>query len=136
MRRGRLNVIRVGLIAAGFCVLDTAGAQTKIHKCKGPDNGIVYSQFPCAPQKPVEAEKAELDEKAATAQPLSAERELPVPETQREEPESETNTAACKKRYRDAIDAIDAEIGREYSPEKDEQYKQRLLVLTRKLRQC
>ncbi len=50
--------------------------------------------------------------------------------------ELETNGSTCKKHYRDAIDAIDAEIGREYSPDKAEQYKQQLLLLTRELRRC
>jgi hypothetical protein len=128
--------VRIGLIIAGFCLLDTATVQAEIHKCTGADGGIVYSQLPCAPQKPVEAEKTEPDEKAETVQPVSAKRESPVTEHPQEEPESEASTAACKKRHRDAIDAIDAEIGREYSREKGTQYKQRLLVLTRKLRQC
>ena len=84
----------------------------------------------------MEPEKTEPDEKAETAQPVSAEPELPVTEHSQKEPESEASRAACRKRYRDAIDAIDAEIGRDYSRDKGEQYKQRLLVLTRKLRQC
>ena len=128
--------VQIGLIIASFCLLDAATVQAEIHKCTGADGGIIYSQLPCAPQKSVEPEKTEPDEKAETVQTVSAERELPVTEHPQEEPESEASTAACKKRYRDAIDAIDAEIGREYSLEKSEQYKQRLLVLTRKLRQC
>ena len=135
-RRGNTREVRINLIVASLCLLDTATAQTEIHKCTDTDGGIVYSQLPCAPQKSVEPEKTEPDVKAETAQPVSAKRELPVTEIPQEKPESEANRAACKKRYRDAIDAIDAEIRREYSLEKGEQYKQRLLVLTRKLRQC
>ena len=51
-------------------------------------------------------------------------------------PRSSEQTAACKKRYRDAIDEIDAEILRDYRPDQAESYKQRLLVLTRQLRKC
>ena len=96
----------------------------------------MYSQLPCAPNKSVESEKTEPEAKADSATPVSAEQELSITEIPQEEPELETNRSACKKRYRDAIDAIDAEIGREYSPDEAEQYKQRLLLLTRKLRQC
>ena len=111
---------RFGLIIVGFCLLNTASAQTQIHKCTDADGGVVYSQLPCAPQKSVESEKTELS----------------TTEVPQEEPELETNRSACQKRYRDAIDAIDAEIVREFSPDKAEQYKQQLLLLTRKLRQC
>jgi hypothetical protein len=131
-----MREVRTGLIVASLSLLDSATAQTEIHKCTDADGGIVYSQLPCAPQKSVEPEKTEPDEKAETAEQVSAMRESPVTENPQEQPESEANRAACKKRYRDAIDAIDVEIGREYSPEKGEQYKQQLLALTRNLRQC
>lgn len=136
LKRDRQNLVRVCLIVASFCLLDTATAQTEIHKCTGEDGGIVYSQLPCTPKKPVEPEKTEADEKADIVRPVAAKPELPVTEHSQEEPKSEVSPTPCKKQYRDAIDAIDAEIRREYSREKDNQYKQRLLVLTRKLRQC
>ena len=119
---------RIGLIIVGFCLLNTANAQTQIHKCTDADGGVAYSQLPCAPQKPVEPEKPEPEADAENAPPVS---EIP-----QEEPELKADRSACKKRYRGEIDAIDAEIGREYSPDKAEHYKQRLLLLTRKLRQC
>ena len=56
---------------------------------------------------------------------------------------AERNTAAdaaaveqCKKRYRDQIDAIDAEMRRGYSSEQGEAYREQLRGLTRKLRAC
>ena len=120
--------VRFGLIIVSFCLLNTASAQTQIHKCTDADGGVVYSQLPCVPQKPAETDKPEPDAEAESATPVS---EIP-----QEEPEFKADRSACKKRYRGEIDAIDAEIGREYSPDKAEQYKQRLLLLTRKLRQC
>ena len=128
--------VQIGLIIASFCLLGAVTVQAEIYKCTEADGGIVYSQLPCAPKTTVEPKKTEPDKKAETVQTVSAKRELPVTEDPQKEPESEASTAACKKRYRDAIDAVDAEIGREYSREKSDQYKQRLLVLTRKLRQC
>jgi hypothetical protein len=61
---------------------------------------------------------------------------LLVAETAEETQASQAEREACQKPIRDAIDVIDAEIGREYTPEKAEQFKQRLLELTRQLRQC
>ena len=136
-RRGNAHEVRFGLIIiVSSCLLNTANAQTQIHKCTDADGGVVYSQLPCVPQKSVEPEKTEPNAKAESAIPISEKQELSSNEIPKEEPGLATNRSACKKRYRDAIDAIDAEIGREYTPDKAEQYKQRLLPLTRKLRQC
>jgi hypothetical protein len=131
-----MREFRAGVIIASLCLLDTATAQTEIHKCTDADGGIVYSQLPCAPQDFVKPEKPEPDETTETAEQVLAIRESSATESPRQQTESKANRAACKKRYRDAIDAIDAEIRREYSPEKSEQYKQRLLALTRNLRRC
>ena len=135
-RRGGMREIRTTVFVASLCLLDTSTAQTEIHKCTDADGNIVYSQLPCASKNSIEPEETEADEEAATDEQVSANRESPVTESPQEQPESEADRAACKKRNRDAIDAIDAEIRREYSPEKGEQYKQQLLALTRKLRQC
>ena len=135
-RRGNTREFRFGLIIVSFCLLNTASAQTQIHKCTDADGGVAYSQLPCAPQKSVESEKVEPDAKAESAAPVSAKQELSITEIPQEELELETNASACKKRYRDEIDAIDAEISREYSTDRAEQYKQQLLLLTRKLREC
>lgn len=131
-----MREFRFGLIIVGICLLNTAGAQTQIHKCTDADGGVVYSQLPCVSHKPVEPEKTEPDAKAETATPVAATPELSITEVPQEAPELKPGRSACKKHYRDAIDAIDAEIGREYSPDKAEHYKERLLFLTRKLRQC
>lgn len=135
-RRGNTHEAGFGLIVVSFCLLNTANAQTQIHKCTDADGGVAYSQLPCTPQKTAESEKTEPDAKGESAIPISEKKELSTDEVPIEEPELETSRSTCKKRYRDAIDAIDAEIGREFSPDKAEQYKQRLLLLTRKLRQC
>ena len=45
-------------------------------------------------------------------------------------------TMQCKKRYRDQIDAIDAEMRRGYSSAQGEAYRARLRVLTQQLRRC
>lgn len=108
------------VLLLGICwVPGAASAQTSIYTCTDADGGIEYSQLPCTEPKseePVVAESA--------------------PESSQDDQEPDANEAACKKRYRDAIDEIDAEIRSESSRDKDDEFKQRLLVLTRKLREC
>ena len=135
-RRSDTSDSRFGLIILSLCLLNIANAQTQIHKCTGADGGVEYSQLPCTPEKPADLQETEPDAGAESASPVSEEKELPADEFAKDEPELESDSSACQKRYRDEIDAIDAEISREYSPDKAEDYKQRLLLLTRKLRQC
>ena len=115
----------------------TATAQTPIHQCKDADGNVVYSQLPCKDEEPAQKEETpdEADAPLSQEPPLIPAESAP-PEDAQEAPASAEGSAACKKRYRDAIDEIDAEIRREYTPDKDAEYKQRLLALTRALRAC
>lgn len=131
-----------GLVLVCASLLNTADAQTDIHRCSDADGNVVFSQLPCEDEAPDQAEEAEPEAQPdaetdvqidasptdATATPVFIDEPL--------ETKSEEEVAACKKRYRDAIDAIDAEIASDYSPENAEQYKERLLALTRQLRAC
>jgi len=125
------------LILGAGCLPGAAIAQTPIHQCKDADGGIVYSQLPCKDEEPAkeEAPADDVDEPVVQA-PLRILAELTPPDDAQDEPEPDESAAECKKRYRDAIDEIDAEIRRAYTPEKDADYKQRLLALTRQLRGC
>lgn len=125
------------LIFGAGCLPGAAIAQTPIHQCKDADGGIVYSQLPCKDEEPAKEEAAahDVDEPVVQA-PLRIPAEITPPDDTQDEPESDESGAECKKRYRDAIDEIDAEIRREYTPDKDADYKQRLLALTRALRAC
>lgn len=49
---------------------------------------------------------------------------------------SDEEIQTCKKHYRDSIDEIDAEMRRGYSSDQGEAYRQRLRLLTEKLRAC
>jgi hypothetical protein len=133
---GKARVLRLGLIVASIIWFQPVVAQTEIHKCTDADGGVVYSQLPCTPQKTVETQTTEPEEDSQYPAPVFINEESAAEEAAEQEPELAADRASCKKRYRDAIDAIDAEIGREYTPEKAEHYKQRLLRLTNKLRQC
>ena len=128
--------VKVTALLAVLFLLDTASAQTEIHKCTDADGNEAYSQLPCMLQKIAEPEKTEPKAKTERATPVPVVQEMLTLDIPQEEPEQKIDRSACKKRYRDAIDVIDAEIGREYTADKAAQYKQRLLLLTRKLRQC
>lgn len=125
------------VLVAGFFFASVAFSQTPIHQCKDADGNVVYSQLPCKDEEPASEKEAPEEVEApvipgATLIPAKGASRSDAPS----EPASDEETAACKKRYRDAIDAIDAEIRLEYTPEKDAEYKQRLLALTRQLRAC
>lgn len=49
---------------------------------------------------------------------------------------SEELTQQCKKKYRDQIDAIDAQMRKGFSSEQGERYRQQLRGLTQQLRKC
>ena len=112
------------------------GAQTEIYKCKSADGGVMYSQIPCKDEVPAEAEERVASEAVEEPAPMTDIMEMPPLDRPETDAATSEERAACQKRYRDEIDAIDAEIQREYSTEKDGEYKQRLLALTRKLRAC
>lgn len=118
----------------------SAEAQTEIHRCTGADGGVVFSQLPCEDSAPKPKADEEPENEGPTVDgspdewnPFEADADF-VPRA--DDPQAAAERAACKKKYRDAIDVIDAEILREYSPDKADDYKQRLLALTAELRRC
>ena len=74
----------------------------------------------------------ELEEPRAEPEPTAESRTIAGANDSR----SEELTQQCKKRYRDQIDTIDAEMRRGYSSVQGETYRERLRVLTQQLRQC
>ncbi len=126
------------ILLLGACWAPAAAtAQTPIHQCTDADGNVVYSQLPCKDEEPAKEDAAaDAEDEPASPVPLMIPVEVAPQNNAPHEPESDKGAAACKKRYRDAIDEIDAEIRREYTPDKDTEYKQRLLALTRALRAC
>lgn len=122
-----INLVTIALWSAGAMA-------TEIHTCPLPDGTVMYSQLPCPTEEPVENsdtpvsdENALLDDEEADAIAVTADED---------EPADPQDVAECKQRYRDAIDAIDLELRENYRPELADDYKQRLLALTRQLREC
>lgn len=127
-------------VVVGLLLIIEAGAQTEIHKCTAADGSVIYSQLPCEAGEAREVNTVDetdgVSDKQETAsapddtvRTRTAEFVVTVPLAR--EPDEN-----CQKKYRDAIDEIDAEMRREYTPEKSEQYKESLLALTARLREC
>jgi hypothetical protein len=119
------------LLILAFCCLMVVcepSAHADIYKCTDEDGNVAYLQLPCPATKAAATEvarDADSDTDIAAPQP-------PTPSS-RLENESLEN---CKKRYRDQIDEIDAEMRADYSPEQSDSYMERLRPLTQQLRAC
>lgn len=74
--------------------------------------------MPYALKKFMEAEKAKLEMKVERPPPARMKHDLRSSEILPEDRELKINRAVYKERYRDEIDVINVEIGREYSASK------------------
>ena len=138
------KLVPVLLFAALFSVLLTLtpAAHADIYTCKDEYGNVAYLQTPCPVEKAEESPVTDDDDARTTeaAQDEEAMESLPQPESAMlhtpssrfpDEPLDE-----CKKRYRDQIDEIDAEMRNDFSPEQGKAYKTRLMALTKQLRAC
>ena len=119
-----------------------SAAHADIYKCTDEHGNVAYLQTPCPAKKEAEPEATD-DEDAQT---VEAEPDEYVPEST-PDPQSTAAPVAssrhpgetlddCKKRYRDQIDEIDAELRTAFSAEQGAAYKEQLLTLTSQLRAC
>ena len=121
------------MLLIGFAATDNQA--TEIYKCTDEEGGIVYTQTPC--EEPETDNDAEQSESRAEVDDPN-----PIPEELFVQVEIESSRlagedlATCQKRFRDAIDLIDAEIRENYTPDLADEYKTRLLELTDGLRRC
>jgi len=146
-----LNVSRMrcdlitALLSVSFILLTAAlmpAAHAEIYKCTDEYGNVAYLQTPC-PAKKVEETAVTHDADARIAEAAQGEE---MTESSPEPQSTETHIPSsrqpgepledCKKRYRDQIDKIDAEIPTALSPEQGEVYKERLIALTQQLRAC
>ena len=110
-------------------LLACTDARAEVFKCTDEDGGLTYQQTPC-PEPKQENDEAEATEETSNAN------EVEEAAVDTAEPRSPEALAQCKKKYRDAIDAIDTEMRLSYTPEQAEYYKQQLRALTEQLRAC
>ena len=125
-------LLSVSLILLVAALMPAAHAE--IYKCKDEHGNVAYLQTPCPVEK-AEETPADDDTDAEVAEQVQDEmvtESLPAPSSR--QPDEQIND--CKKRYRDQIDEIDAEMLTAFSREQGAAYKARLLELTKQLRAC
>ena len=135
----RLHVL---LSASLILLAASLPAHAEIYKCTDEDGNVSYQQTPCPVQK-TEAAPATEDEGSQPAEPVQDDY---VPESTPEPRSTQSRASSsrqpgeslgdCKKRYRDQIDEIDAEMRTKFSAEEGAAYKENLLALTKQLRAC
>jgi hypothetical protein len=106
-----------------------ANADTEIHKCVDAEGNVAYQQTPCPVVKDV-AETVELPEQIEEPKEEEVSR-VPVASNQ-----SREEIEACKDPLREAIDEIEAEMLRGFSPQDGEEFKVKLRTLTQEMRAC
>ena len=131
-------MFRFALTLANSLVLLAASltptAHAEIYKCSDEEGNVSYQQMPCPAAKDDDPQPVEpVRDDYVPESTLSPESFAARDPSSRQPGES---LADCKKRYRDQIDEIDAEMRRAFSPEQGVAYKENLLVLTKQLRAC
>jgi len=113
----------------------TPAVYADIYKCTDEHGNVAYLQTPCPIEVAKEPEVTDEEEDVEDVTEF-------LPEPQRAEPKPPSSRRpgepleVCKKRYRDQIDKIDAELRVSLSPAQAGEYKERLLELTKQLRAC
>ena len=111
-------------------VTSSANADTEIYKCVDADGNVAFQQTPCPVVKEEEPEVVEPPEQL---EELEEQEELPAAAANNQTPEE---VEVCKDPLRDAIDEIEAEMLRGFSPEQGAEFKVKLRTLTQDMRAC
>ena len=135
-----------GFVAIGLWFAGDGKAQSEVFRCEDPEQGIVFQQTPC-PEPELETDDQDQDAADSDGELVAA-----APDSRRRLREGDNvedvlaaeqaalresaEIKACKRQYREAIDAIDVEIRNSYTPEQKDYYQQRLKMLTDKMSEC
>ena len=120
-------------LLAAFGVLSLFGIASgaEIYKCTDADGNVAYLQLPCPEKKPADD--------PAPAPAATPEAEADESPQQQPSPSSrlpDESFDECRLRFRDQIDAIDAELGPSLTATEAQDYRERLRALTLQLRAC
>ena len=118
------------IVATAALALVTLDASAEIYACKGDDGVMSYQDQPC-PEQTASA-------KDAGPQPAAEPESPPRSAKSRAEtaPADPELVAACKKRYRDQIDELDAELQQGIEAEEQDAYRNRARALSQQLSRC
>ena len=151
-QRRAARLIRSARPYSGFSVVvallvlpaTSIGAEPEIHRCLQEDGTVAFQEMPCPEPKDTsesdsqgdEADLSPSDDFFDFVNPYDEPEQASVPtETAPPAPLSQ-DRAECEKTTRDAIDAIDLELRKDYSEDASKAYLAELLELTRQLRAC
>ena len=119
-----------GILAAVAFACPMFDAHAEIYACEGDDGVTSYQDQPC-PASTTSA--TDTDPQPATEPESPPPASQPLEEASPADPEL---VAACKKRYRDQIDRLDAELQRGIKAEEQDAYRQRARALSQQLSRC
>jgi len=105
-------------------------AVAEIYACEGDDGVMSYQDQPC-PEPEALAQDPEPEPDVMPSSPPQY-LETPVPNR----PVDPELVAACKKRYRDEIDRLDAELASGVATDKLEDYREEARALSQRLSRC
>lgn len=114
--------------------LSAAGAVADIYSCPGDDGVMSYQDQPCAVPEPEDADGEAAADPLAEAEPRSPQTVAESPQTVA--PIDAELVAACKKRYRDEIDRLDAELANGVTADKLAEYRELARALSQQLSRC
>ena len=117
-------------IATALSCLWIAEAAAEIYACESDDGVAIYQDQPCPAPAPAVAEA----EPEQEAEPVDATQVSEAPA--RAEPVDTELVAACKKRYRDEIDRLYAELASGVASDKREDYRDKARALSQQLSRC
>ena len=119
-------------IATALPCLWIAEAVAEIYACESDDGVATYQDQPCPAPVPAAAEAE--PEPEQEAEPAGAMQASEAPE--RAAPADAELVAACKKRYRDEIDRLYAELASGVASDKREDYRDKARALSQQLSRC
>jgi len=119
-------------------------AAAEVYRCEDPEGAVVFQQTPCAEPRLAEKAQEQADDEelpvvTEEAEPEDTSDEMQPAETLSAETgngRTAEQVEACRKHFRDRIDAVDAQMREGYTDEEARIYKVQLLQLTAKLRAC
>ena len=120
----------IEIVATAALTLAMLDAHAEIYACEGDDGVMSYQDQPCP--EPTESAKDAGSQPAA--EPESPPR-TPEPRTETSPADPEL-VAACKKRYRDEIDRLFAELQQGIEAEEQDDYRERARALSQQLSRC
>lgn len=118
------------IIVAVSLGLWTSESAAEIYACEGDDGVTSYQDQPCPAPKPTTSDADPESQSKAVSQPQAAAAPAKTVAVDAE------LVAACKKRYRDAIDRLDAKLASGVASDELEEYREHARALSQQLSRC